>query len=944
MQSRFILLMFVMVFPMCVFAQSGAIKGSVKDGTSGEAVVGANVVIAGTAIGNIADINGEFQIPKVKAGTYTLIISFISYKTDTIKNVTVYPDQTTVIDTKLFEETTELTEVVVTGAKVTNTDLSVITEIRKADLVAVGISSQQISMSQDRDAAQIAKRIPGVTIIGGRFINVRGLNERYNTVLLNGIIAPSSEVDTKAFSFDLIPSSMIDRMMVYKSGSPELPGEFAGAVINIDTKSTVDDNSLSINFTGGFRAGTTFGDFQTYKGSGTDWLGFDNGTRQLPSDFPSQNLGNLLVSEQGVQQLTEASKSLSNNWSTQKKTAMPDFRTTINYSHIGTLFGKRLSNVTAFNYSNTRQRIEESKNYYDDFNETTKKSPYRYAFRDVRDMTNVRVGIISNFILELNPSNKIEFRNLFNQMGMSQVTTREGVEQVNGWDNKNLALNYLQRSIYLGQVSGKHSLTDRLNANWTLAYASTNADQPDYRRTRSQRPTGTNEPFAVQVPSNASTLDAGRFYSELSEHTYTNAVNFDYKLNPGEEETKQSKVSFGYYAAYTERDFSARWFAYSYSRPDNVPNQTFFEQHNFQNIFVPANIGFSSTIGSGPYFILKEGTNFTDKYDANNIFGAGYASVTFPIGAFRVASGVRYEYNRQELNSYETSGKPLTISNPISSILPFMNVAYNINEKHLVRIAYSKTVNRPVFRELAPFNFYDFDRNANLYGNPDLKTADIHNIDLRWENYPSKSESITVGIFYKHFINPIEQELVGGSNLIYTFTNAKSAQSFGAEVEVRKSFASFTNNNFLQKFSTVLNAAIIDSEINLGNVTNQEQKRAMQGQSPYIINASLAYNDVETGWQANVSYNVFGKRIFAVGDNSENRDQYEMPRNQLDFTVSKTLGQRFEIKAGIQDILNQKYRLIQDSDRDHKINNVDETIQDYRPGQYVNLGVTYRIY
>ena len=240
MFRRLLLSLSLLTLAVCALAQSGTIKGNVKDAVSGEAIIGANVLVMGTAQGAQADIEGNFEIPKVKAGTYSLVVSFISYKTDTLKDITVYPDQTTMVNATIMEEGQELNEVVITGAKVTNTDVSVITEIRKSDLVAVGISAQQISLSQDRDAAQIVKRIPGVTIINNRFINVRGLSERYSTVMLNGVIAPSSEVDSKAFAFDLIPSSMIDRMLVYKSGSAELSGEFAGAVVKIEPKIVVD--------------------------------------------------------------------------------------------------------------------------------------------------------------------------------------------------------------------------------------------------------------------------------------------------------------------------------------------------------------------------------------------------------------------------------------------------------------------------------------------------------------------------------------------------------------------------------------------------------------------------------------------------------------------------------------------------------------------------------
>jgi outer membrane receptor protein involved in Fe transport len=261
----------------------------------------------------------------------------------------------------------------------------------------------------------------------------------------------------------------------------------------------------------------------------------------------------------------------------------------------------------------------------------------------------------------------------------------------------------------------------------------------------------------------------------------------------------------------------------------------------------------------------------------------------------------------------------------------------------LIRVAYSKTVNRPVFRELAPFNYYDFDRNVNIFGNPNLKTARIDNVDLRWELYPSKSETVTFGVFYKNFVNPIEQYLAPGSNLIYSYVNADKATTYGVEAEIRKSFDNVFNSDFLKRWTFVFNGALIKSSIALpANLDNLVHNRPMQGQSPYILNASLFYSHPESGWQASIMYNVFGKRIFAVGDTQSNPNQYELSRHQIDFTISKQLTKHLEIKFGVADLLNNPYRLVFDSNRDNKISSVDAIVQKYRFGQYSNVGVVWR--
>ncbi len=954
MLSRVFVLFSFLLLSGSVFAQTGSIKGNVKDASTGEGVVSANVFILGTTQGAAADINGDFEIPKVKIGSYSIVVSFVSYKSDTLKNIIVYADQTTVINTSIVEESQQLTEVLVAGQRSKDTDISIISDIKTNQLVVSGISAQQISLSQDRDAAQVVKRIPGVTILNNKFVNVRGLSERYSVVLLNGVIAPSTEVDSRAFAFDLIPSNMIDRMLVYKSGGADLPGDFAGAVINIATKSVVDENSLSVNFTAGFRAGTTFQDFNTEKGSSTDWLGFDNGYRDLPSTFPTKNLRSYtkdLSTYRNRSTIGEAGASLNNDWLPIQGSAAPDMRTTINFSRLGSIGKFRLGNITSLSYSNTRQRFQQQNFYYEAYDPTAPETKVgrRYGYNDNRDVSTVRTGIISNFILEISPSHIIEFRNLYNQQGNSQVTERTGVEDVLNFEVNNLAFNYSERSIYSGQLSGKHNFTDRLSVNWILGYSKTSADQPDYRRIRSQRGLGSNDPFAVVISPSANPAD-GRFFSNLDEKIFTQVLNVDYKLNPESDEDQQAKFSFGYYGSQTKREFHARWFSFN-NFPNNTPDLSLLTS-GFNNIFTKENlINSEDAVGSSAYptFYLEEGTTGSDSYTAENLYSAGYLNFYKSFEKFKVTAGSRVEYNRQQLHSADDKGE-VNVDNPLTSVLPFANLSYNFNTKNLVRFAYSKTVNRPNFRELAPFNYYDVDGPRNIFGNDKLKIANIHNLDLRWEYYPSANENFSVGVFYKNFINPIEVSLQQGSNPIYSFLNGESATSIGSELDIRKSLDGLWNSNFVNKLSFLFNAAIIKSNVTLPeSATNQDRKRAMQGQSPYIINAGLNYADSENGLQVNVAYNVFGKRIYAIGDYNQqfgvalNPTQYEMPRNQLDLTVSKDFGKHFNMKLGIQDILNQKYRLIQDSNSDRSITNFDDAILNYRPGQYVTFGVTYRV-
>jgi TonB-dependent receptor len=937
--------LFLTITTGAAIAQVGTIKGNIKDAATGEAIIGGNVIIDGTSTGAPTDLDGNFEITKVKAGKYTLVITYISYKTKTIADVNVYPEQSTVINTTLESEAQELQSVTVTARRSTDTDISVITDLKKADLVAVGISSQMIQMSQDRDASAVIRRVPGVTVVGGRFVNVRGLSERYSTVMLNGVIAPSTEVDSRAFAFDLIPSNLIDRMLVYKSGSPELPGEFAGADISIYTKSVVEENSASLSVSGSWRFGTTAQNFQLgqIKGNG-DWLGFGGSKRDLPSSFPNVNLGVYSQNPSDANQaaLVKASKSLPNTWATRSMTASPDARVNFDLSRTFRIGSMKIDNITSLSYAHTNQKLTNAQNnYYDKFDEATQTSVVRYAYVDQRYTQTDRIGAVSNFTFEINPSHKIEFRNFYNNQGQNMASIRTGLDGgVGGYDINNLSTNYYQRGIYSGQLSGKHSVSDAVSFNWTLGYNKTTADQPDYLRVRSQRDVGTDNPFTVQIPPNASSIDAGRFFSKLKEQAYTFAANVDIKLNPGADESKQSKIIAGTYLEQRDRTFNARWMSYKWTSPSAVDLSLLSKP--FNQVFADANIG--------THFVLDEGTNqgpsSYDRYDGHNRLGAGYVGIVTPFAdKWRLTGGARVEYNEQLINVYDENNKKINITkSPITVPMPFANLSYSFSEKTLIRVAYSKTVNRPVFRELAPFNYYDFDRNVNVFGNPNLKTARIDNVDLRWELYPSKSETVTLGVFYKNFVNPIEQYLAPGSNLVYSFVNADKATTYGVEAEVRKSFDNLFTSDFLRRWTFVFNGALVKSSIQLpGSLDNLIHDRPMQGQSPYVLNASLFYSNPETGWQASIMYNVFGKRIFAVGDKDSNPNQYELSRHQIDFTIAKQISRRLEIKFGIADLLNNPYRLVFDSNYDKKITSADAVVQKYRFGQYSTLGLVWKI-
>lgn len=913
--------------------QTGRITGEITDKTTGEGVYGALVIVAGTSKAVPAEVDGSYALD-LAPGTYSLNVNAVGFKPQKFDNVVVKVGESTALSVVLADNNTALGTVAVVGQKQMNSEVALIKDLRKSEVVVSGVSAEQIVKTQDRDAAEVVKRIPGVTIQDSRFILVRGLSERYNAVLLNDALAPSAEADVRAFSFDVLPAAAIDRILIFKNGAPELPGDFAGGAVKVYTRNSALQNATSLTVQASYRAGTTFGDLYTSARSNTDFLGFDNGQRRMPSAFPQARLTGLSLTERA-----DAGRTLRNDWAPLLRSASPDSRLSLGVTRVFDAGAVQMSTVTAVSYSNTREQVEIERFRYDNFLPALKRSAQEFAFRDQRGTQTVRLGVVHNWAARLSNRTKLEFRNLLNQNGTNQVTVREGTQIANGQEVRSAGLRYDSRLVYSGQLQGTHDLADeRTTLTWTGGYSYTNRNQPDYRRYRTQRAVGSTGPFTVVIPGGASLSDVSRFFSDLKEHIGMVSGQWEHRFGADTLTAEtHPKLRAGFYAEQKQRGFAARWTAFT-KASDAFDGR--LAALPITEIFAPENI--NTTTG----FALDEGTNPSDAYAATNTLVAGYVGGVLPLGRrWNVSGGVRVEFNRQQLTSGTYGGSPVKVDNPITSVLPSVNTSFNITEKSLLRLAGSMTVNRPEFRELAPFAFYDFEQNYQIDGNPLLKIATIYNADFRYEYYSTPSDMISLGVFAKYFDSPIEKVVRPTNDApIFVYENARSATSAGIELEARQSLASLVSTPFWKRFGITLNASLIKSRVSLTEMQArvQDSSRLMQGQSPYIVNVGLFYQDDEHGWSANLLYNVLGKRIYVVGTQDQDQTIYEMPRNVLDVIVAKRIGPHFEVKAGVQDILNQKVRFVQDSDNNGDINALDEPIFQYRRGQYTTAGLTYR--
>ena len=936
MKKNLLITFLLVLLGSAAIAQSGSLRGVVKDARTGETIIGANVRLEGTSYGVATGLDGDFEITRVEPGKYTVLISFISYKSIKFEDIQIFSEKATVLDVELDEDLGDLGEVVVVASRETGSNVAVVSEIRKSLQVVSGISADQIKLSQDGNAAQVMKRVSGVSIVDNKFVRVRGVDDRYNVVMINNSVAPTTQIDKRTFSFDLIPSDNLDRMLIYKSSSPEVPGDFAGGLIKVFTKNAPDEDFFNISIGTAYRQNTTFRQYAQTRGSRTDWLGFDS-SRGLPETFPttdqllSTGTGNILRATAGQQ--------LDNNYRMDTTNAAPNASFGFALGKNWNVFGKRLSTITSGSISQEYQYFLADRSRYF-FPEPGRPTEKRDEYFDNTYQKMNEVGLMSNWMLRFNASNKIEFRNLFNISGQNETIVRTGADFVQRPEGaQDYSFRYESKRLFSSQLEGTHVFSDETaKLNWVLGANHLYHEEPDFRRLRTRVvQSGAEQEFVIIAPPSSSPQDLGRYYGYVNESGLVNGVNFEKKF-AGVEKDRPRIIRAGYLVDYKWRDFSARYITTFFP---GFHNQEVGEQLLRQPIyqaFAPENYR------QGDGWLIQEGTRPSDAYDASTLVTAGYIGAVYPIRDFNFSGGLRTEYSVQTVASGNDAG-PVNVENIELAYLPSLNIDYNFNKKSLIRAGYGKTVNRPEFREYAPFLYYSFEMIAGMFGNANLQMARIDNFDLRYEFYPNEGETFSVGGFYKYFKNPIE--MVQGNvteTLLFTYDNAVDATTYGVEVEARKSLGTVTSAPILRNLAFNVNASLVWSEVFLGeDVVFEANRRALQGQSPYMVNAAMYYIDPITDFSASIAYNVQGPRIFVAG-NTNFPSIYELERHVVDLTVSKTFKDRTTLKFGIQDLFNYQYRFYQDSNFDTKIDrSIDDPMFLWRKGSLYSISLNYRI-
>jgi len=921
---RTALTVLVLFLGITAYAQTGKISGVVSDKKTGETLIGVTVKIKGTTKGVSTDVDGKYTLQAMANGKHTLEFSYVGYQTKEVSDVEVKAPSVTSLNIVLSEAGGQnLQEVVVKASFKQESVNSLYAQQKNSALISDGISSDQIKKSPDKNTSDVLKRISGATIQDNKFVVVRGLSDRYNTATLDGSTLPSTEANRKAFSFDIVPSSLVDKITISKTATPDLPADFAGGAVQISTKDIPDQNFLSLGVGYGYNSQSTFKDFLGTKKNALAYLGYEDGSKQLAENFPSREAiaNGTLSSAKNIAAL----KSFPIDNSIKTTSALPTQNYQFNLGRVkhfesGNSFGATISAT----YRNSQT-----------INGNMERNFYIYNYNDNQYKFSSSLGALANFAYSFG-KNKISFKNIYNKNYDDTYTVRTGVRDGNTL-NQFYAYDIMQKSLYKATFEGDHQIGEGNNKlKWTASYSNITNNQPNQLKINYQKALSAQNDPSVPYQANITSLgkENTRLFSDLNENLYAGDVNYSTPFKLFDASTTM-KVGLG--SQYRERTFNARFIGAQLETND-IDLQTKIRALPITEIYAP------SLIESGVYKLAEVGGPLDD-YDANSFTNYGYLMLDQKFGeSFRAVYGARVEnYNVKLMNKLGTY-----VDDTQLDVLPSVNLTYGLTKKANLRASYYRTLARPEFRELSLNSYYDYEQLSNIIGNPNLKRSIIDNFDLRYEIYPEAGQLFSVSAFYKHFTNAIETYRYDVlSTVDVAFFNTPKAYVYGLEFEGRKNLNFISDEGFFKNTTAYFNLSLIKSQVT--NPTDQDyidKTRPMVGQSPYLINAGLQHSALDNKLNFNILYNKIGRRIVQAGG-IRFPSTWENPRDVIDFQASyKVMKSKGEIKLNVGDILNQRNTVYFDYNGDKKYNGSvgnggDETFNSYKTGRNISLSFNY---
>lgn len=947
-----------------IMAQTGILRGKVTEASTGEGAIGATVTLEGTTNAAFTDIDGEFTL-SVPYGKHNLVVTYVGFQKKTIADIDINAQKTEVyLENIVLDTDTQTLQEVVVKAEILRTSEAAITMIkRNSSVILDGISSAKMKITGDATAVEAAKRITGVSIEGGKYVYVRGLGDRYTKTTLNGVDIPGLDPDRNSLQMDIFPTSLVDNIMVSKNFSAEMPADFTGGLMNVETKAFPENKVFNVSLGVGYNPQANLkSDFLTYDGGNSDFLGFDDGSRALPELAGGTNVPTP-ISGHSTEEVTSFVKSFNPELAAKTKSSPLNYSGGITFGnqHLVGQTSNKFGYIFSLNYKLDYQAYDDvSYGEYQRFSDAS-LTEMRYATIQNGEYTDesVLLGGLAGLAFKTR-SSKIRFTAMRLQNGEKRAgvfdidNDGEAVGQ-SGYIAKSNNLEYNQRSLSNFLLGGTHLLSsDKFEIDWKLGTTYSVSEDPDIRKTAFTYTSNGDILFSAGAGGNPS-----RIWRDLDEVSQNGRVDLSYGYHYG---GNAAKVRAGVNVLRKERNYEIKFF-----------DMQFFGSQNWGTDDISAVLNDVNIFPNRPNRIYYQSGNNDpnpNQYNSRSLNQGYYVSNEMVFrDKLKVIAGLRLEnfkqYHTGRDQSYASgdiqNGRNLEDDVVLSSVnlFPSLNMVYKLGEFSNARFAYAKTIARPSFKELSFAQIIDpltnriFNGSLFTYSDwsGELQETNIDNFDLRLEKYGDRGQLISLSAFYKNFKNPIELIRIPEqqTSTEYQPRNVGDGTVLGLELELIRNLAFI--NQTMENWQLSLNFSAVKSQIDMSDAEYQsrleyvrdgetiETTRKMAGQAPFIVNGGISYNSLEKGIDAGLFYNVKGSTLNIVGIGLF-PDVYTEAFHSLNFGFTKRLGksEKLSLDFKVSNILNDKMDVVYKSYKAE-----DKIFSSVNPGRSFSTGISFKL-
>ena len=890
--------------------ETARIVGRVVDAATGVGLVGVGVQVVGATVGAQSGVDGRFAITNVPAGAVSLRAQRIGFQPKVVTGLQLGAGQSMEQDISLAAAQVQLEAVTVTATSERGTVNEALDMQRNATAVVNSITAEQIQRSPDSDAAQAVQRVSGVTVQDGRYVLVRGLGERYTATSLNGARIPSPEPERRVVPLDLFPSNLLQSVTTWKTFTPDQPGDFSGAQVDLRTREFPASRVTAFSLSTGYNSRTTGRSIVVAPREGLEWLGFGGAERQVPALV--RRAGNFSGSY-GQQDYNAIASAFRNAWSVRRRDGRPNTSASLSVGGSDPVFGRQIGYTGSLTYSYGMEvRSEEVRAFSIPTPDGGTAEVDRFQGSTGRET--VLWGGLFNLSTMLGSASRISLNNTYTRSADNEGRFESGTDENSGLPLEIQRLRFIERSIWSSQLVGEHELDQRNSLRWTVTGSGVTRLEPDRSEVVYARDSEGGAPFLF-----GATEGAVRTFGDLTENSINGTG--DYTLRFGGDATPHS-LKVGGLFRYTYRDAANSSYSLQASLPRDERERT--PEEIFDGRFSETDDAVLRVVA------LSQGGS----YEATDAIGAGYAMADFQLGErFRLIGGARVESQSLEVRARPLFGDRVKVAPTYTDVLPSLALNVKLSENQNLRLSGSQTLARPEYREIVPIASRDVIGGEQFIGNENLKRTLIQNADVRWEWYPDAGEIVSVGAYAKRFDAPIERIYRGTSGTrVTTFENAEKADTYGLELELRKRLGFVSGA--LEPLTFFSNVTLMRSTIDLANVSggSVEERRPMVGQARYVVNAGLTYSSNDGRLSATALYNVVGRRIYAASL-LPLPSVYEEARNVVDLSL------RFPVRGGVTGRLDARNLL----DEPYAVTQGTVTRESYRAGRVFQLGLQWQL-